>query len=319
MLIIIISVVIISFLNFYTTNSFIFKSQFLNKVKFLRSISNNELYKNDMTVSTTISKKPSIKVKIADSIISSVFKIRPLFKIASKKARSSMTNRGLKIGVDWSANVAQLESDKENLMKIYDSLNSDELLYPDYYLQPFHAYDEGNLSWQAAMEVESAALTVHSQIYTKSKDELDKNGDFTLRDNFHKNMLKVFQRKNFIPKSIIDIGCSTGLSTVKFHESFPNAEITGVDLSAYMLSIAKYQLQNDEKLKSAKQYIKYMHSLGEDTRLGKGDVNLVSVSLVSHELPESASREIIREAYNILPTGLFIFNIVVISFEIIKK
>ncbi len=101
---------------------------------------------------------------------------------------------------------------------------------------PFHAYDEGNLSWQAAMEVESAALTVHAQVFTSQKDELDALGDFRLRDNFHKNMMQLLSKRNFQPKRILDIGCSTGLSTLKLHETFPDAEIIGADLSPYMLS-----------------------------------------------------------------------------------
>lgn len=33
------------------------------------------------------------------------------------------------------------------------TVTNDALQYPDYYLQPFHAYDEGNLCWEAAFEV----------------------------------------------------------------------------------------------------------------------------------------------------------------------
>ncbi len=116
--------------------------------------------------------------------------------------------------------------------------------YPSYYLKPFHAYDEGNLSWQAAMEVESAALTVHAQIFpTTSLDNeketipLNPKGDFILRDNFHKNMLSILEQKQHTKiNRILDIGCSTGLSTLKLHDSFPNAEVLGMDLSPYMLA-----------------------------------------------------------------------------------
>nr|XP_043623209.1 uncharacterized protein LOC122594994 isoform X3 [Erigeron canadensis] len=34
------------------------------------------------------------------------------------------------------------------------------IVYPDYYLNPLHAYDEGNLSWLAAAEAEAATLTI---------------------------------------------------------------------------------------------------------------------------------------------------------------
>ena len=86
------------------------------------------------------------------------------------------------------------------------------------------------------MEVEPAALTVHAPIYTKDKNELDINGDFTLRDKFHINMKAMFDSKRYQPKRILDIGCSTGLSTLKLHDSFPEAEVIGLDLSPHMLS-----------------------------------------------------------------------------------
>lgn len=126
----------------------------------------------------------------------------------------------------------------DELQKDYDRLSDKQLVYPSYYLKPFHAYDEGNLSWQAAMEVESAALTVHAQIYTQAKDDLDAHGDFTLRDNYHRNMRQILaqQYPDFRPSQILDVGCSTGLSTLKLHESFPAAEILALDLSAYMLA-----------------------------------------------------------------------------------
>lgn len=86
------------------------------------------------------------------------------------------------------------------------------------------------------MEVEPAALTVHAPIYTASKSDLEIEGDFKLRDNFHTCMRKIFTMSNFEPKKILDIGCSTGLSTLKLHDSFPDAEIIGMDLSPYMLA-----------------------------------------------------------------------------------
>ena len=40
-----------------------------------------------------------------------------------------------------------------------------ELCYVQYYLKPFHAYDNGNLSWDAALEVELAAKSVHANVF----------------------------------------------------------------------------------------------------------------------------------------------------------
>jgi predicted O-methyltransferase YrrM len=138
-----------------------------------------------------------------------------------------------------------------SLKSDYEQLVSNTLIYPKYYLKPFHAYDEGNLSWQAAMEVESAALSVHSQIFNKpnidanlksndkEKDKfanLNPEGDSLLRSNFHTNMLAILRERSVKVTRIVDIGCSTGLSTMKLLESFSKAAITGVDLSPYMLA-----------------------------------------------------------------------------------
>lgn len=35
-----------------------------------------------------------------------------------------------------------------------------DIEYPDYFLQPFHAYEEGNLNWLAAYEIEPATYAI---------------------------------------------------------------------------------------------------------------------------------------------------------------
>jgi hypothetical protein len=89
-----------------------------------------------------------LEVKIAGGLINALFSVKPLWKYASGKARASMVERGARIGVDWVESVRQLEGDMDKLTAIYDAVNNKKVDYPEYYLQPFHAYDEGNLSWQ---------------------------------------------------------------------------------------------------------------------------------------------------------------------------
>ena len=38
----------------------------------------------------------------------------------------------------------------------------------------------------------------------------------------------------------VDLGCSTGLSTLELHHAFPEAQITAVDLSPYFITVAKH-------------------------------------------------------------------------------
>jgi hypothetical protein len=89
-----------------------------------------------------------IKVKLVGGLVNTLFSVKPLWKYATVKARAGMVAKGAKIGVDWVGDVEYMKKDIDKLMKAYDGLQSSKVIYPDYYLQPFHAYDEGNLSWQ---------------------------------------------------------------------------------------------------------------------------------------------------------------------------
>lgn len=48
------------------------------------------------------------------------------------------------------------------------------------------------------------------------------------------------------PKMILDVACGTGDVSFRLHEMFPNAYVTGLDLSAGMLKIAKEKLAEME-------------------------------------------------------------------------
>lgn len=270
-------------------------------VKSLRIHDSNKLLKTTKLSSSLITSDNLIKPTLAENVLNSVFKIKPFYKFVSDKARQMIIDRGSKIGVDWDANVAVYESDKEKLCKIYDQLTEPSLNYPSYYVKPFHAYENGNLCWEAAMEVESAALTVHSPIFANNPKEPDINGDSILRSNFHNRMTSILSEYQFKPKKILDIGCSGGLSTLKLRSTFPDANIVGLDYSPYMLSVAKYNL--DKLAPEDQKKISYLHAAGEDTTLGKGDIDMVSMCLICHELPTHISSAIFSEAYKILPPG----------------
>jgi len=41
-------------------------------------------------------------------------------------------------------------------------------------------------------------------------------------------------------RHVVDLGCSTGLSTLELHQAFPEAQITALDLSPYFITVAKH-------------------------------------------------------------------------------
>lgn len=240
-----------------------------------------------------------LKVRVAQSLIEGVFAIKPLYNLAAKGARKKIVAQAEAIGVEWEERTANYAANADKLVALKDKLSDSRITYPSYFLREFHAYKEGNMGWQCAYEVESAAQSVHAAIYTPSRDILEQDGDAKLRAGFHRCMLEAFQKRQFKPKKVLDIGCSTGLSTLALACTFPDAVITGLDLSPYFLSVAQFDAQNAHTDKR----ISFVHGLAEATPLQQGDADLYTASLVAHELPASATRAMIVEAFRVLPSG----------------
>ncbi|MBV5260653.1 class I SAM-dependent methyltransferase [Synechococcus moorigangaii CMS01] len=253
-----------------------------------------------MTTSPSIS-TPDFRSKLVNGILA----IRPIAAFAKNRARSMMIQRAEKLGVPWRENVATLK--QRDWQEDFAAVANPRLDYPDYYLRSFHAYEEGNLGWEPALEVESASYSVHSTLF----GEPNVQGDMLLRDSYHQ-ILKF--NIDITPAKIVDIGCSVGMSTEALHRIFPQAQLTGVDLSPYFLAVAKYRTAD-----YADRFT-WCHAPGEDTRLPGQSFDLVSCSLIFHELPQTAAIAIFREAKRLLkPGGYFAMMDMNPQAEVYKK
>lgn len=229
---------------------------------------------------------------------------RAVWRYISAKARAGIVKRGEAIGVNWQEEVEALRSNMGALEQEYERLTSASTApkgWPEYYIREFHAYEEGNLGWLPALEVGPAALTVHAPIFTGTNKELRKDGDATLRSNYQEKMREALRSRDFEePKIILDLGSSTGLSTRALAKGFPKAEkIIGADLSPYMLAVAG--LERDTK--GGDERLSFVYGAGEDLSFMEERPELVSMCLMSHELPESAAERIYAEVFNALPSG----------------
>jgi ubiquinone/menaquinone biosynthesis C-methylase UbiE len=230
-------------------------------------------------------------------LVNGLLSIAPLAKFAKSQARNLIIKRAEAIGVAWRDEVKLLQSrggtaafSPQWAADLAEITNPD-LEYPEYYLTSFHAYDRGNMSWDAAMEVEVAAYSVHAKIFA----ETGRSGDTRLRQSYHD---LVRQSCSTPPQTILDIGCSVGMSTFAMQEVYPAAHLTGLDLSPYFLSIANYRTQQQQST-----HIDWVHAAGEATGLPTHSYDLVSLFLICHELPQTATREIFREAKRLLKPG----------------
>lgn len=237
-----------------------------------------------LLMTTVIKTSPGL----ASRLVNAVLAVKPLANLAKQQARQMMIDRAQKIGVPWTKEVEKLRShDWESELAI---VQNPQLIYPDYYRRSFHAYEQGNLSWEAAFEVEVASRAVHAGIWSNAGAQ----GDAKLRQSYHDILKSKIPQE---PQDILDLGCSVGMSTFALQATYPQAKITGLELSPYFLAVANYRSQQRHA------QINWVHAAAEATGLPNSSFDLVSTFLMCHELPQSATRQIFHEARRLLRPG----------------
>ena len=96
---------------------------------------------------------------------------------------------------------------------------------------------------------------------------------------------------------ILDMGCSSGHFTVTLARTYPDAKITGVDLSARMIEHA-YRVANA----NGWDWDLYQRP-AEATGFADGSFDLVTSYIMLHEMPAAAIRASFAEAYRVLAAG----------------
>ncbi|MBD2004898.1 MULTISPECIES: class I SAM-dependent methyltransferase [Cyanophyceae] len=235
-------------------------------------------------MTTAVKTAPGISSRLVNGLLA----IKPLANLAKHQARTMMIKRAERIGVPWTKQVKELS--QLDWGTGLEKVQNPELVYPEYYVRSFHAYESGNLSWEAAWEVEVAAYAVHAGVWKDAGSQ----GDARLRQSFFDILTSQISTQ---PQDILDLGCSVGMSTFALQDVYPQAKITGLDLSPYFLAVAQYQSQQRQKS------IQWVHAAAESTGLPEASFDLVSIFLMCHELPQSATMQILREARRVLRPG----------------
>lgn len=230
---------------------------------------------------------------LASRLVNGLLAIKPLANFARSRARKMMIERAEGMGIPWRKIAAELQN--RDWSAELAQVTNPALVYPDYYLKPFHAYDRGNLGWEPASEVEVAAYSVHSTIFGEKTPE----GDARLRAAYH-DVLKAQISPD--PQAIVDLGCSVGMSTFALQNIYPQAQLTGVDLSPNFLAVAAYNTEHSP-MNVHRTRPTWVHAAAEATGLPSASYDLVSACLVYHELPQSAAITILQEARRLLKPG----------------
>ena len=219
---------------------------------------------------------------------------RPLFF----QARQLIIRTAERNGIPWRARRKTLWDQARSRQS---ELTTPGLVPPDYYCARFHAYEQGNLCWQAAAEAEQATDAMALRIWPE-ETLTPLIAQTRLRDAIH----QVVEPLLTTPvQQALDLGCSVGVSTqhlsrwlrlrAERRQESP-LRIHGLDLSPEMLAVAS--VRDHEGLVDG-----WVHAAAENTGLAAASYDLISLQFVCHELPQSATHAVLAEAFRLLRPG----------------
>jgi len=186
------------------------------------------------------------------------------------------------------------------------------------------------------------SIILHSQSFTHTHSravgarnfpKYSNRGEDVFRGAFDAALLKLGAGIQQVLKEeedeniIVDFGCGTGTSTRRLANQYPQAtQLIGIDLSPYFIEVGQTLLKlspsaivvedRESSMNTNNAQVNgWITDINSDDRiqLRQGDmantylpsnsVAVVNLSLVIHELPISATKQVIQEAYRILRPG----------------
>jgi ubiquinone/menaquinone biosynthesis C-methylase UbiE len=184
---------------------------------------------------------------------------------------------------------------------------------PLYYRQAFHAYETGNLSWEAALEVEIASCAVGARNFP----QYGSKGEEAFRGAFDSALMEA---GIVVPDGgrVLDMGCGTGMSTRRIARNFPKAKtIIGLDLSPYFVSVGRRLLElapssfhdGGPWVSNIQQDSRIEYLVGDAANalslkeIDEGTFDVVNIQFVLHELPPEVAISMVDTAYRLLRPG----------------
>ena len=258
------------------------------------------------TTTTTDSSRSGFLQWLLDRALES-----PLWKhVLVPQARQKIVQTAMANGIDWMQAKEWLESQpgpwREPMVNHHDRYE-----IPEYYIKSFHAYENGNLCWDAALEAEIASAAVGARNFPK----FGVHGESAFRDAFDASLARIVPEPVPDKAIMVDLGCGVGTSTRRLAQNHPQAaQIVGLDMSPYFVEVGKtlLELEPNSMFRNATDGGTWINSIERDERieLRVGDaaktgiasdsVDVVNLQFVAHELPSAVTLEVLREAHRIL-------------------
>lgn len=230
-------------------------------------------------------------------------KVPPIWNLVSvplkEQARNWFIRRAIIKGIDWEklTDYYKLPTNFAELQEWKSKIENASVVYPAYFLQPFHGYDDGNMNWLAAQENEAASLSMCVNYW---KGVCAADSERWVRYNVTSNIMSYIGYNSKRIDSILDVGCSGGISTEYLKRGFPSvSNIYGLDLSPYFISVGAF------RAKQQNTNIQYVHGNAEETPFSKESFDLIVCNFLFHEVPRNATQTILDEMMRLLrPNGV---------------
>jgi ubiquinone/menaquinone biosynthesis C-methylase UbiE len=175
-----------------------------------------------------------------------------------------------------------IENFSDNDLLILDK----ELNLPDYYTAvDIHQHPGGLWSDDIA-----------GTVYERGARSTTPLGAATHQDLHHR--LTTIATSQYKPDKILDMACGFGKSTQPFYNAFPDANVIGIDLSAPCLKLAAYVAKQNQV-----KNVNYHQANAEKTPFKNEEFNLITSTMLLHELPPESIKAVFAEAHRVLAPG----------------
>ena len=154
---------------------------------------------------------------LLSKVVNRLIQTKPLYALMKRQARQVLIKTAEQNGIPWRQTRADYEASA--IAQQLEAIHNPAVIYPDYYQVPFHAYDAGNLCWQAAFEAESATYAMALRVWPDETLTWQAAQD-RLRDSFHQVLADYLTQP---VHDALDVGCSVGISTQTLHRFFAAA------------------------------------------------------------------------------------------------
>ncbi|KAG7341844.1 methyltransferase domain containing protein [Nitzschia inconspicua] len=272
------------------------------------SLSRREAANVSEPAATRAPPRTGIAQKVLDMALGS-----PLWKyLLVPQARAKIVSTAEANQIPWTSAKEWISGEMQTEITADPPLSTTTI--PAYYQQSFHAYDKGNLSWEAALEVEIASCAVGARNFP----QFGSNGEEAFRGAFDSALIEAGA---VVPKAgrILDMGCGTGMSTRRLASNFPQAKaIQGVDLSPYFVAVGKRLLElaptsfheggpwvsNIERDARIEYFVGDASNALQLKEIQEESFDAINLQFVLHELPPEVAILVVDEAFRLLkPSG----------------